>query len=120
VLGFVANGTTNSLLKVPVVPSGRDKLLYIINHNDNSNENFMCSGITVGGNPIERLLTTYDNPFSRHWNGRTYQRYVAARIPANMIDKNARFLDVKIDTTYQNAPFYFREIGTHDLEVPWQ
>src|SRR5262249_19022468 len=119
VLGCV-NNNTNLLLKVPVVPSGRDKLLYIINHNDNANENFMCSGITIGGNPIERLLATYDNPFSRHWNGRIYQRYLAACIPANLIDKNARFLDVRINMAYQSAPFYFREIGTHDLEIPWQ
>jgi len=117
VLGYL-NPQTNLLLKVPVVPSKRDKLLYIINHNDSGNELVVHSAITVGGNPIERLLSTYDNPFSRHWNSKLYERYLAARIPANMIPAGTRFLDVRIDMKYQNAPFHFREIGTHDLDVP--
>jgi hypothetical protein len=108
------------LLKVPVVPSGRDKLLYIIGYNENTNQPLAHSGITVGGTAIERFLATYDNPFARHWNGRAYQRYAAARIPANLINTSARFLDVRIDMSYQNAGIYFREIGTHDLDVPWQ
>lgn len=108
---------TNKLLKVPVVPSGRDKLLYLVEHNNNWN-GCMHSGITVGGKRIERFTATYDNPFVRHWNSKRFERYVAARIPASLIPSGATHLDVRIDMTNQDAHIYFREIGTHDLDVP--
>lgn len=110
-----------SELRVPYVWSGRDKLLYIVEHN-NAWNGCMHTGITVNGTPIERLLSTYDNPFARHWNGRFYNRYIAARIPAELIPKpTAEFppvLKVRVDMTMQDQNIYFREIGTHDLEVP--
>jgi len=112
---------TNLELKVPVVPSGRDKLLYLVEHNTDWN-GCMHSGITVNGNPIERFLGTYDNPFARHWNSKIYQRYIAARIPADLIPKTSNlttYLSVKIDMSKQNNNIHFREIGTHDLEIPW-
>jgi hypothetical protein len=113
---------TNSLLKVPVRPSGRDKLLYLIEHNNDWN-GAMHSGITINGNEIERFTASYDNPFARHWNSKFYERYLAARIPAELIPEDTRYLDVRIDLTKQFASgikygIYFREIGTHDLEVP--
>ncbi len=108
---------TKPLLKVPVVPTGRDKLLYAVDHNDN----WACSlhvGITVNGEAIERFVTTYDNPFARHWNSKFYERYLAARIPARLT-QGLRFLDVQIDMMMQdNSNFYFREMGTHDFQVP--
>lgn len=112
---------TNLELKVPVVPSGREKLLYLVEHNSDWN-GCMHSGITVNGNPIERFLATYDNPFARHWNSKFGQRYIAARIPADLIPKTSNlttYLSVKIDMSKQNGIIHFREIGTHDLEIPW-
>jgi hypothetical protein len=111
------DGKTNWLLKVPVVPSGRDKLLYVITHNSDWND---CahSGITVNGQKIERFMATYDNPFARHWNSKVNARYIAARIPSSLIPQDARFLDVKIDMSKQNMSIKFREIGTHDLDMP--
>ena len=109
---------TKLVLKVPVVPSGRDKLLYLIEHNSNWN-GAMHTGITVGGKPIERFMATYDNPFSRHWNSKLYQRYIATRIPKDYIPADAHHLDVIIDMTKQDKEINFREIGTHDLAVPW-
>ena len=108
---------SNLELKVPVMPSGRDKLLYLIEHNNNWN-GCMHNSIEVNGTQIERLMATYDNPFARHWNSKFYERYIAARIPANLIRSNARHLNVKINMSTQNNHIYFREIGTHDLEVP--
>lgn len=104
-------------LMVPVVPSRRDKLLYLIQHNGDANG---CghTAITVNGKPVERFLATWDNPFARHWNSRYRQRYIAARVPASLVPETERFLKVNIDLTKQNEPLYFREIGTHDLEVP--
>lgn len=112
---------TNLELKVPVVPSGRDKLLYLVEHNNQWN-GCMHSGITVNGNPIERFIATYDNPFARHWNSKLYERYIAARIPADMIPKTSNlttYLSVRIDMSKQNNDIHFREMGTHDLEIPW-
>jgi hypothetical protein len=108
---------SNFELKVPVIHSGRDKLLYLIEHNNNWN-GCMHKGITVNGHPIERFTATYDNPFARHWNSKMYERYIAARIPAAWIDENDSLLDVRIDMTEQDNTIYFREIGTHDLDVP--
>ena len=108
---------TRWLLKVPVIPSGRDKLLYLIEHNNNWN-GAMHTGITVNGTGIERFCATYDNPFARHWNSKWYNRYIAARIPAEMIPADARYLDVCIDMSLQDHHLHFRELGTHDLELP--
>jgi hypothetical protein len=107
---------TNSVLVVPVVPNGRDKLLYLVEHNNNWN-GAMHNGITVNGTPIERFLATYDNPFARHWNSKFYERYFAARIPASLIPAD-RWLKVRIDMSKQTNSIYFREIGTHDLDTP--
>ena len=109
---------TNWELKVPVVYSGRDKLLYLVEHNSNWNGT-MHTGITVNGTAIQRFRATYDNPFARHWNSKQYERYVAAYIPASVIRANERFLSVKIDMGKQDEDINFREIGTHDVETPW-
>ncbi|MCT7948266.1 hypothetical protein NG798_00470 [Ancylothrix sp. C2] len=118
----VIKPNTNQELKVPVVPSGRDKLLYLVEHNSDWN-GCIHNGITVNGKPIERFIATYDNPFARHWNSKSYQRYIAACIPADLIPATNGFttyLSVKIDMSKQNdGNINFREIGTHDLETPW-
>jgi hypothetical protein len=115
VLGKIPE-TKVALLKVPIVPSGRDKLLYMIEHNSNWNS-ALHTGIGVNGSPIERFLTTYDNPFARHWGTKPWCRYLAARVPASLIS-NSRYIDVTIDMSRQNRPLNFREVGTHDLDVP--
>lgn len=113
---------TSLELMVPVVWSGNDKLLYLVEHNSNWN-GCMHSGITVNGNPIERFLSTYNNPFARHWNSKSFNRYIAAYIPADLIPKPrpdiTPHIKVKIDMSKQNAGINFREIGTHDLETPY-
>lgn len=125
-------------IRVPIVPSGRDKLLYLINHNPNWN-GVLHTGLSIKigdtYQPIERFLATYDNPFARHWSSKLYNRYIAARIPADMIDKAlnltnpndrmTQLINIKIDLTKQGEEksyedrIYFREIGTHDLELPY-
>jgi hypothetical protein len=113
---------TNLELMVPYVWSGNDKLLYMVEHNSNWN-GCMHNGITVNGHPIERFLASYDNPFARHWSSKSFNRYIAARIPADFIPKptseNPPLLKVKIDMSKQNNGLHFREMGTHDLEVPY-
>ncbi len=137
-LAFFDNLMTYEI-RVPVVPSDRDKLLYLIEHNDDWNGCLHTGlSIKIGDNyqPIERFLATYDNPFARHWSSRFYNRYIAARIPADMIakalnlttpnDRITQLISIKIDLTKQGEEknnfedrIYFREIGTHDLELPY-
>jgi hypothetical protein len=79
----------------------------------------MHTGIKVEGQPIERFMATYENPFARHWNSKFYNRYIAARIPASLIPSGRRWLSVIIDMSKQGENgIYFREIGTHDLDIP--
>lgn len=108
-------------LKVPVVPSTKDKLLYFIEHNSNWNGS-MHTAVEVKGAdgktyPLERFMATYDNPFARHWDSKSYNRYIATRIPAELVG-NQRYVSVWIDLRKQNREFNFREIGTHDIDVP--
>jgi hypothetical protein len=120
VFSRILDGTTLKLM-VPYLWSGCDKLLYLIEHNNDWN-GCMHNGITVNGQPIERFIASYDNPFARHWNSKWYNRYIAARIPADLIplpqaDK-VPVLEVVIDMTKQDGSLCFREMGTHDFDVP--
>lgn len=62
-------------------------------------------------------MATYDNPFARHWDSKSYNRYIATRIPAELVG-NQRYVSVWIDLRKQNRELNFREIGTHDIDVP--
>lgn len=116
VLAQILPGKVTSLV-VPVVANGNDKLLYLVEHNNNWN-GCMHAGIKVNGKEIERFISTYDNPFARHWNSKFYNRYIAARIPAGLIGKDDRWLKVEIDMNGAGNEIYFREMGTHDLVTP--
>jgi hypothetical protein len=110
-------------LLVPVIPNGRDKLLYLVNAPQLKDETtydngLQLTGIRVNGQPVERFLATYDNPFARYWNSRPGCNYNAALVPAELIPADARFLTVEIDLSRQFDDIKFREVGTHDLDVP--
>jgi len=102
-------------LKVPITNTNADKLVYIVQHNDASNSN-MHTSLSVNGSQIERLRTTYFNPFATHHNSKSSQRYLAAFIPKEKLNPQDKFITLKIDLTSLNNDnyFYFREIGTHD------
>src|SRR5215831_15677999 len=100
---------------VPFVKSGRDKLLYVIGVNDGTNH-MAHDGVLVNGTYVGRLRASFDNPFARHWNSKMYERYAAVIVPASLI-KSSGFGRVQIDMRHQDD-FQFREVGTHDLEVP--
>jgi hypothetical protein len=113
--GLLTQGTKVTI-NVPIVPSGKDKLLYIVESNP-PNDNSSVTNITVGTTPIERFKSTYDNPFARHFNGKIYNRYIAAKVPKELVGATATFLTVTIDMGKQNTGLLFREIGTHDMYV---
>jgi DNA-binding beta-propeller fold protein YncE len=112
-----------NLLQVPVIPNGRDKLLYLVNAPQLKDEASYDNGLQftalrVNGQPVERFMTTYTNPFARYWNSRPGCNYNAAWVPAERIPADARFLSVEIDLSRQFDDIKFREVGTHDLDVP--
>jgi sugar lactone lactonase YvrE len=112
-----------NLLQVPVIPNGRDKLLYLVNAPQLKDEASYDNGLQftalrVNGQPVERFLAINDNPFARFWNSRPGCNYNAALVPAERIPADARFLSVEIDLSRQFDDIKFREVGTHDLDVP--
>ena len=102
-----------STIIVPVVNSGKDKILYIIEHNSNW-LGIMHTSVKVNGVYVERFRTSYSNPFATHFNSKIYERYIATVVPYYLIKSN--FITVEIDMKNQDATINFREIGTHDLE----
>lgn len=108
-------------LFVPIIPNNKDKLLYIVEHNNpEGTAEVNTLKVQVRHNDgtlkdIERFRTTYDNPFSRHMSSRTGGRYFASRIPSSFINNSIRFIEVQIDLTKTNRPIFYREAGTHDL-----
>jgi len=107
-----ANAGAVRTLMVPVVPNGKEKLLYIVEHNNNW-VGTMHYGVKVNGVSIERFRHSYTNPFATHFNSKLYDRYIAARIPANVVGSN-RLIKVEIDMTKSDHNIYLREVGTHD------
>lgn len=74
----------------------------------------MHGGVRVNDYDIERLRTSYHNPFATHHSSKYFQRYVAALVPASLIPNTAKFIKVEIDMSMSDTAFYFREAGTHD------
>jgi len=111
-LGLIPSNS-NVEMSVPVFYSGKDKIIYIVEHNNNWTGT-MHGSVFINGTQIERFRTSYTNPFAIHHNSKIYQRYMATRIPASLIGPNDKFCKLKIDMTASNHNIYFREIGTHD------
>jgi len=113
-LGTMKGGNVYEL-KVPVYNTNSDKLVYIIEHNNNWTGTQHTS-LSVNGVPIERFRTTYLNPFATHYNSKIYTRYIAAFIPKERLNAQEKFITLKVDLTSANSDnvFHFREIGTHD------
>jgi len=100
-------------VSVPVINSGLDKMVYLINHND-SWLGTMHGKVTVNGQPVERFRTTYSNPFATHFNSKFFDRYLATHVPASLIQQGDKFIRLKVDMSNCNNHLYFRELGTHD------
>jgi hypothetical protein len=65
----------------------------------------MHAAIAVDGKPVERFLDTYDNPFSRHWKSKSFERHIATHTPNGSIPSNARYLNGIIDMTIQDSVY---------------
>ena len=111
-LAQINTGVTTTFY-VPVVPSGNDKLVYIVEYNDNW-VGTQHTSVTANGTAIERLKTTYMNPFATHHNSKAYMKYIAARIPSSLIKPTDTFVVIAVSMANNDNIIYFREIGTHD------
>ena len=100
-------------LFVPVVDSGKDKLLFINEHNSNWT-GLQHTGIKIEDTPVERFRTTWDHPLARHLNSKIWNRFAATLVPKNLT-KDKRFIKVEINMTGIGSDIYFREMGTIDL-----
>ncbi len=108
----ISLGTKISVM-IPVIDSGKDKLIYIVNLVNNT-DTLSHTAISVEGKPVERLQTTYDNPFARHFNAKGTQRYAAVKVPKESIAGKS-FVSVTFDQTKNNSALFIIEAGSHDF-----
>ncbi len=104
-------GTSN--FRIPFVNSGKDKIFYIIDHNDNYGPSVV--NVEINNTNVGNLYTTFDNPFSRHYNSKKYHRYNAVIIPKNLLQNLDNFITVSIIIPTNSADLWFKEVGTHDV-----
>jgi hypothetical protein len=105
---------SNFEVYVPVIYSGKDKMVYLVEHNNNWTGT-QHTNVFVNSQQVERFRTSWRNPFAQHHNSKLYCRYMATRIPASMIQPGDKFIRVRVDMTMNNNQnIHFREMGTHD------
>ena len=103
-----------STMYVPVSDNKQDKLVYIVEHNNNW-IGIMHGQVKVNGKVIERFRTGYNNPWAVHFNSKFFDRYIAARVPKEYIPDGSTFIKLEIDMTLSDNHIHFRSIGTHDF-----
>jgi hypothetical protein len=112
---FISN--TYPEIRIPFVNSGRDKIFYIIEHNNSWGPGMIDVSIQVGSTwkIIGNLYTSFDNPFAIHFNSKIYQRYLGVVIPRTYLTGLTDFMSIRLNVPYNSGShFYFREVGTHD------
>ena len=115
-LAYFPAGSTNTII-VPVIRTGKDKLLYFIEHNNVQNSCSIVS-ITVNNVQVERLRATWDHPLARFTATKPYGLFYAARIPKELmanVTKDNITVTINMSLTVPDNHFYVREIGTIDL-----
>ncbi len=101
-------------LMVPVVKSGKDKMLYFV-----LNTLITNAKISVNDKPVDNLQRTNNNPFAKFFNSVIYNNqpfnyFVSTKVPADLVQASG-FLKVTVDLTGLNNDINFREIGTIDM-----
>lgn len=99
-------------LHIPVIPSNKDKLLYMLTNDQYSNTTNIKS-IKIGDKLIERFKKTYQSPFRNIYTPN--YTFVAAKIPNNLIDKTAKYIPITFDFSENNYNISVLAIGTHDF-----
>jgi hypothetical protein len=112
-LGMLAANRIHSF-NIPNIPSGVDKLFYIIEHNTEWNGTTHQTIQVVNSNiKIERLRTTWDHPLARHINSKPYNKFIATLIPE--ILTRDKIIKVAINLSSNDRQIHIREMGTIDL-----
>jgi hypothetical protein len=119
------NGGNTYQFRIPFVNSNKDKIFYLIEHNNNwgpsirSLEIFKYNTTTQTETAINlgNFYTSFDNPFARHFNSKMYQRYYGIVIPKQFLpvkgSSRDNFIKLKI-TIPSGRNLAFTEAGTHD------
>ena len=106
-------------LMVPCINSGKDKLLYYVEHNNNWSGGIITNVYIGSGwfaRKLDNFTTTYSNPFATSINSKMYNRFYATRIPSNLLQPYTNFIPIIIVTRgLTGDAIYLREIGTMDL-----
>jgi hypothetical protein len=105
--------TAISTFFVPVVPSGKDKIVYFVNTNDDRNGT-QHRNIKANGEYVERFSTAFDNPFATYTNSKPFSRYMATLVPNSIIPSQSTMIKIEINMTGCDLPLFFREYGSHD------
>ena len=115
---YIPAGKTAKLM-VPVVNSGADKMLYLLDTGQQHVSAYVgqCK-VTVNGTLVDSFFP-HDNVFSRYYNSRKNLSYLGTRIPADLIKaekSSVTLLTVEIDASAMSDTdhVFFREVGTHD------
>jgi hypothetical protein len=113
-LAYIPKNTSNSVLIVPVINSGNDKILYILSIGRMPDNTFVTKcKVTINGTVVNNFFRC-NNVFAQYYNNKPSLSYFGTIIPASLVTSNS--LSVSIDTTspYITDNVYLREIGTHD------
>lgn len=102
--------------RIPIVSTGRRKVIYLVLHNNFWSEHIYEASVALDAStqsvPIT-FSTSFDNPFSRHFNSKKFQRYVAGIIMPSFLG-DAEYINVTISSPAGSYGIYIREMGTHD------
>ena len=105
--------------RIPFVNSGRNKIFYIVVFNEITNPATGIISLDLFTNndvPLRlgNFYTSFDNPFSRHFNSKQNLRYIGVVIPKEYLPPvTQNFLKFKM-TVAQTIGIPFAEVGTHD------
>lgn len=113
------------IIRIPFVNSQTNKIFYMVEQNANFGASITGAEINITPNSstatwqnLGNFYTTFDNPFARHTNSKSFQKYYGIVIPKeylpikNTTDDN--FIQLRITTPIGNS-FQFSEVGTHDV-----
>jgi hypothetical protein len=109
--------TSDVIFRIPFVNSGKDKILYFVEHNDNWTPGTISISIMFLDRYlfVGNLYTSFNNPFARHFNSKKNSKYMALIIPKEVLPPN-NFITIKINVFSIDHAFYIKEVGTHDVE----
>jgi hypothetical protein len=116
---FLISTNINFRIRIPIIKSGKDKILYFISLNRSYNYNTLQVSF-VGSNlnliKLDNLKSTFINPFSQYYNSKLWNSYRATIIPNSLITADSygrTFVTLNIFSP-SGTDFYIKEIGTHD------